>query len=122
MTKEPLGTVIARGVFERCPSCGQGKLFQSYLKPVNSCAVCGEQLGHIRADDGPAWLTILLTGHILAPFLLAIAPNNAWPDWVSMTVWPGAALLLALAILPRTKGIFIGLIWRAGSIGSEKQP
>lgn len=118
--KEPLGDIIARGVFGRCPRCGRGKLFRSYLKPVERCAACGEPLGHIRADDGPAWLTILLTGHILAPFILAIAPNADWPDWVSMTVWPGAALALALALLPRSKGIFIGLIWRTGSMGAEK--
>lgn len=118
--KEPLGAVIARGAFGRCPRCGHGKLFKSFLKPVDECAVCGEQLGHIRADDGPAWLTILLTGHILAPFILAIAPNSTWPDWVSMIVWPGAVLVLALALLPRSKGIFIGLIWRAGCIGTEK--
>jgi uncharacterized protein (DUF983 family) len=115
-----MGQVLARGAFGRCPRCGHGKLFKSYLKQVAGCAACGEPLGHIRADDGPAWLTILLTGHILAPLILALEPNTHWPEWVSMTVWPLMALVLAVSLLPRSKGIFIGLIWRAGCIGSEK--
>ncbi len=118
--REPLGAVVVRGAFGRCPRCGHGKLFKSYLKPVENCAVCGEPLGHIRADDGPAWLTILLMGHILAPFLLGVVPHLAWPDWAIMAVILTFTLVLTLVILPRSKGIFIGLIWRAGCIGSER--
>lgn len=93
---------------------------KSYLKQVDSCAACNEDFFHIRADDGPAWLTILIVGHILGPILLAVMPNSDWPDWVSMTVWPGLALILAALVLPRAKAMFIGLIWRSGCIGSEK--
>ncbi|MCD6034717.1 MAG: hypothetical protein K0R63_458 [Rickettsiales bacterium] len=119
-SKEELWPVIVRGAFGRCPHCGQGKLFQSYLKQVEDCAACGEKLGHIRADDGPAWLTILLVGHILAPFLLNVLPNVTWPDWVIMAVIMSLTLILTLWLLPRSKGVFIGLIWRSGCIGSEK--
>ncbi len=118
--KETLGTVILRGVFGRCPRCGRGKLFQSYLKQVDSCASCREKLGHIRADDGPAWLTILLVGHILAPLFLSVLPHVDWPDWIIMAVVMLFTLVLTLWLLPRSKGVFIGLIWRAGCIGSEK--
>ncbi len=111
---------VIRTTVGRCPNCGAGRLFASYLKPVDHCAVCGEALGHIRADDGPAWLTILLMGHILAPFLLGVVPNLTWPDWVTMLVVLTLTLVLALLILPRAKGFFIGAIWRSGCIGSEK--
>jgi uncharacterized protein (DUF983 family) len=104
--------VVRRGMALRCPNCGKGNLFARYLKQVNACASCGEDFSHIRADDGPAWLTILIVGHILAPILLAVIPSSTWPDWVSMTVWPAFALVLTLAILPRAKGFFIGMIWR----------
>lgn len=118
--REPLGTVVVRGAFGRCPRCGHGKLFKSYLKQVERCPACTEPLGHIHADDGPAWLTILLTGHILAPLILTIEPKTTWPEWVSMILWPLTALVLAVFLLPRSKGIFISLIWQAGCIGSEK--
>jgi len=109
-----------RTALGRCPNCGEGRLFASYLKPVECCTACGEALGHIRADDGPAWLTILLVGHILAPFLLGVVPNLSWPDWVIMLGVITCTLVLTLSILPRAKGLFIGVIWRAGCIGSEK--
>jgi len=112
--------VLLRGMIGRCPHCGKGRLLQRYLKPVAQCSVCGEPYGHIRADDGPAWLTIVIVGHILGVILLVAVPGSSWPLWVSMVVWPLLALCLALLILPRAKGIFIGLIWRSGSIGSEK--
>ena len=104
----------------RSPQGGQGKLFTSYLKPVKECAACGEDLGHIRADDGPVWATILLVGHILAPFLLGILPNYPWSDWVLIAAIVPTALTLTLVLLPRMKGVFIGIIWRSGCVGSEK--
>lgn len=116
----PFWPVVIRSAFGRCPNCGQGRLFVTYLKQVEQCAICGEALGHIRADDGPAWLTILIMGHIFAIFLLGVSPNITWPDWVIMAVVVPLTLILTLSILPRTKGFFIGMIWRSGCAGSEK--
>jgi uncharacterized protein (DUF983 family) len=104
--------VAKRGLSGMCPNCGQGKLFARYLKQVQHCSVCGEEYEHIRADDGPAWLTILIVGHVLAPILLFAVPGSSWPDWVSMLVWPVFAFILALVLLPRCKGLFIAVIWR----------
>ncbi len=111
---------MARAVLGRCPKCGKGKLFAGYLKQVEQCAVCGERFGHIRADDGPAWLTILVVGHILATLILAIAPNTDWPDWMGTLIWCTVALALILVILPRSKGLFIAIIWRSGCLGTGK--
>ena len=112
--------VAFRSIAGLCPHCGQGRFFKSYLKQVDECPVCGEAFGHIRADDGPAWLTILIVGHVLAPILLVAVPETTWPDWLSMLVWPLLALVLALLVLPRAKALFIGIIWRTGAVGSEK--
>lgn len=107
--------VVIRGIIGRCPHCGEGKLFARYLKQVDNCTVCGENLGVIRADDGPAWLTIILVGHILAPLMLAIVPDSTLPDWQAMVLWPVFAFILAILLLPRAKGIFVGITWRMGT-------
>jgi uncharacterized protein (DUF983 family) len=112
---------IGRGLAGRCPNCGKGRLFRSYLKPVDQCAVCGERLGHIRSDDAAPWLTILVVGHIVVPMALAFEMHTSWPDWVSMTLWPILALALAVVVLPRAKGLFVGLIWATGAPGSERE-
>lgn len=118
-SKQGFWKVVGRGALGRCPKCGKGKLFYRYLKNTEKCSVCGEELGHIRADDGPAWLTILLIGHLFA-LILTFAPSIDWPAWQLISVWCSVALALTLIILPRAKGIFIGIIWRMGCSGSEK--
>lgn len=119
-SKEPLGTVMMRGMIGRCPHCGQGKLFRGYLTQVEACSACSERFGHIRTDDGPAWLTILLAGHILIPLFAGILPYVNWPDWLILAVVLLLTLATTLLLLPRSKGVFIGLVWRLGCIGSEE--
>ncbi len=105
-------TVVGRSLKTRCPKCGKGHLLRRYLTQNDDCANCGEHFGHISADDGPAWLTIILVGHILAPVLLYVLPNSTWPEWALMLFWPGLAFIMMLLLLPPCKGLFIGLIWR----------
>ncbi|MDZ4065861.1 MAG: DUF983 domain-containing protein, partial [Tabrizicola sp.] len=61
---------LLRGWRRKCPNCGAGPMMRGYLQVRESCPVCGEELHHHRADDGPAYLTILIVGHLLAPILL----------------------------------------------------
>jgi uncharacterized protein (DUF983 family) len=117
---ESFWTQALRGLAGRCPNCGKGRLFAGYLKQVDRCAVCGEDWGHIRADDGPAWLTILVVGHIVVAAVLAVEPYTEWPQWLSTLVWVSLALGLILLGLPRAKGLFIALIWRHKMPGSER--
>ena len=117
---KPFWPTVTRACRGRCPNCGDAPLFRSYLKPVDACGSCGEALGHIRADDGPAWLTIVLVAHILAPVMLAILPGNTWPMWAIITAVLVPTTALMLLLLPRAKGLFIGMIWRMGCTGAER--
>jgi uncharacterized protein (DUF983 family) len=101
---------ILRGIRNRCPRCGIGKLFQSYLTPVSHCAVCGASLGHYRADDFAPWMTIILVGHLLIPFVLAFQHVEVSAT-VQLAFWLPVALALTLLLLPRCKGVVIGLMW-----------
>ena len=111
---------IFRGICRRCPNCGKGKLFVGYLKQVQICSNCNEELGHIRADDGPAWLTVLIVAHLLAPFILLVSLDESLPYWEVMLIAIIYISVLMLITLPIVKGFFIGIIWRLGCSGSEK--
>lgn len=102
---------MLRGARGRCPSCGTGRMFSSYLKVADHCPDCNEALHHQRADDGPAYLTILLVSHIGAPLLLAC--YIAWrPSAMTMILSFGlGAIILSLLLLPRIKGAMVGLQW-----------
>jgi uncharacterized protein (DUF983 family) len=116
-----LPMAIRRAAMGKCPKCGEGPLFRSYLKQVDRCAVCGEPYRHIRADDGPPWLTILVVGHIIVPLVFVMDSWTHWPIWTAATVWPTATALLAIAVLPRAKGVFLGAIWATQAPGSERR-
>lgn len=112
---------VRRGLMLSCPACGRGRLLHRYLKPVETCASCGERYGHMRADDAPPWMTILIVGHIVVPLLLAT--EQAWhPEaWVHFAIWPALTVALTLALLPRCKGVVLGVMWANGLTGGEQR-
>lgn len=102
---------LLRGFMCRCPACGKGRLFNGYLSVKSSCENCGEELHHQRADDGPAYLTILIVSHLGAPLLLAIYMAYR-PSAMAMLIgFSVGAVVLSLALLPRFKGGFVGFQW-----------
>jgi len=107
----PLRPALLRGWRRRCPSCGGGPLLRGYLGLRESCPVCGEALHHARADDGPAYLTILIVGHVMAPVLLWVFTAFR-PDPLAMAAgFSVAAVALSLWLLPRLKGALVALQW-----------
>jgi len=118
--ERPVGPAMMRGWRRSCPNCGAGPMMRGYLTVRDSCPVCGEALHHQRADDGPAYLTILIVGHLLGPALLYAFVT--WrPDPLTLfAVFAVATVAASLFLLPRLKGALIGLQWarRMNGFGS----
>ena len=110
----PLRRSVFRGFAGRCPACGKGPLFWKYLKVNGRCEVCDTDLARYPADDGPAYLTILLVGHlVVAPMLLFPIVWRSNPAYsLPLILIPLAALTLAL--LPRIKGAWVGMMYAMG--------
>ncbi len=111
LDRHPLLRALLRGLRERCPECGEGHLFYRYLKVSPVCEVCGHDLDQYPADDGPAYFTILLVGHIIVlPTLLF---PIVWRAPVAIVI-PAVLIPLAaltLLILPRVKGAVVGALY-----------
>ncbi|MGL4311216.1 MAG: DUF983 domain-containing protein [Paracoccaceae bacterium] len=107
----PLGPAILRGLRCRCPNCGSGAMLRSYLKVRDTCPVCREALHHHRADDGPAYLTILIVGHIMAPLILIAFTVWRPEPLVLASVFTLGTVALALFLLPRMKGMVVAIQW-----------
>ncbi len=110
---------IRRGLRMRCPSCGKGRLLSGYLKQAEQCSVCGEATGAIRPDDGPAWATILLVGHLVSPAFFVFATADADAALKAFFFIATIVIGATLALLPRMKGLFIALIWASRAGGTE---
>jgi uncharacterized protein (DUF983 family) len=105
-----MGLGIGRGALMRCPNCGKGKLYRKYLK-VQPCPACGNDNTVYPADDGPAYFTILIVGHLLiAPLLLFKWIWQAPVLLVICTTLP-SLLIVILCVLPVIKGAVIGWHW-----------
>jgi uncharacterized protein (DUF983 family) len=109
--ERPLLPSMWRGFLGRCPNCGEGKMFRKFLKVVDRCEVCGEELHHHRADDAPAYFVIAIVGHVVVA-LAFIVEVAFWPPiWVSLALWLPLTLIMAVALLQPIKGALVGLQW-----------
>jgi uncharacterized protein (DUF983 family) len=116
----PLMPALMRGWRRRCPNCGGGPMMRGYLTVRERCAACGEELHHHRADDLPAWMTILVVGHVLASLLLSVEQAFRPPIWVHWAAWPALTLAMTLWLLPRMKGMVVGMQWAWRMHGFER--
>lgn len=107
----PTGRALGRGWRRRCPACGRGAIFAGFLAVNATCPACGEALHHHRADDGPAYLTILIVGKLaIGGVYSAFLAWRPEPAVLAVAGCVGATLL-ALWLLPRIKGAFIAYQW-----------
>lgn len=105
-------TAIRRGWRGRCPRCGEGTLFSSFLKMRSHCPVCNQALEPFRADDAPAYFTIFAVGHIIVPLVLALEKYGDQPPlWFHALLWLPLSVVLALYLLPHIKGAVIATLW-----------
>jgi len=121
--ERPLKPALLRGLSRRCPHCGEGRILHGYLKVNDHCPACGEALHHHRADDGPAYLTILIVGHLMAPLLLWVFTTFRPPPLALALGFSAGTVALSLFLLPRLKGAFVAIQWarRMHGFGSEER-
>ena len=110
-TDRPVKPAMLRGWKRRCPCCGRGEMMKGYLTVRDKCTVCGEELSHHRADDGPAYLTILIVGKLMAPGIIWAFETYRPDPMVLATVFTVGCVGLSLYLLPRIKGAIVGLQW-----------
>lgn len=102
---------MGRGLRGRCPRCGEGKLFRAFLKTADHCTHCGQDFTGHRADDLPAYLVIVIVGHIVVPIALSVETNFAPPVLLQLAIYLPITLLSSLLLLQPVKGAVVGLQW-----------
>lgn len=107
----PLAPALRKGWSRKCPACGQGHMMSGFLKVADACPSCGEDFTPQRADDGPAYLTILVVGKVIMALYLAIYLTFEPSPWVMMGLCWAIAIAMMLYLLPRFKGALVALQW-----------
>lgn len=95
----------------RCPQCGEGRLFRSFLAFADRCTACGADFRIQDAGDGPAVFVILIAGAILAPLAILFLLWTKSALWTALIFMP-LSLGLCLWMLPVFKATLFALQWR----------
>jgi uncharacterized protein (DUF983 family) len=121
--KRDLWTAFKRGFRGRCPRCGVGKLFRAFLKVDDHCTACGLDFSPHRADDLPAYLVIIIVGHVVVPVALMIETNYSPPVMLQLAIYLPVTLVASLLLLQPVKGAVVGVQWALRMHGfDEKNP
>lgn len=99
-------TAAMRG---RCPRCGEGQLFNSFVNLNEKCGACGQSFAFADAGDGPAVFVILIAGFIMVGLMFWVEQAYQPPIWVHMAVFLPLTAIVCLGMIRPLKGLLIGL-------------
>lgn len=98
MTSYPRLEPYDVGVRGRCPRCGEGHMFEGFLKLRPSCEVCGLDYSYADPADGPAFFAITFACLPSAFFAVWLELAYQAPYWVHVfTTFP---IMLATLLPP----------------------
>ena len=80
---------------------------------------CGLDFTLHRADDLPAYLVIVIVGHIVVPTALLIETDYSPPVGLQLAIYLPLTVLMSLALLQPVKGAVVGLQWALGMHGFD---
>ncbi|WP_082992611.1 DUF983 domain-containing protein [Erythrobacter sp. QSSC1-22B] len=103
-----------RGLRGDCPRCSEAKLFRKWLKPVDHCLACRQDWSFERADDFPAYISIFVTGHVMAPLIIALIGEFGMSTWATLAVILPLAMIMMLGLLQPAKGAVLATMWWSG--------
>lgn len=95
----------------KCPKCGEGKLFSSFLKIAPECTHCGAEMHHHRADDLPAYLVVVIVGHVVVGAFMGVEATSTLSTWQHLAIWAPLTVVMAVGLLRPVKGAVVGLQW-----------
>jgi len=119
--KRNVWTALKRGFRGRCPRCGDGKLFRAFLKVDDHCSLCGLDFTPHRADDLPAYLVIVIVGHIVVPMILWIETDYAPSVPLQLAIYLPFTLIASLLLLQPVKGAVVAVQWALRMHGFDER-
>lgn len=103
---------VSTGLKGLCPRCGQGRLFDGFLKLKPACSNCDLDYRFADAGDGPVVFVILIVGFVVVGAALWMEVNYNPPLWLHFLLWIPLAIGFSLALMRMLKGVLINLQFR----------
>ncbi|MGH7058360.1 MAG: DUF983 domain-containing protein [Acetobacteraceae bacterium] len=112
----PLFRQIRNGALGLCPACGKTRLFCGYVRVVPKCPNCGAPLGEIRADNAPAYVTLVIVALIIIGALVGLDTTIRPSASIEAAILLPLTLILTASLLRPVTGATIGLMLGLGVI------
>jgi uncharacterized protein (DUF983 family) len=103
-----LKTLLWRGCRKKCPQCGQGALYQGWIKLYDHCPVCGLQY---LPDQGDLWGPLLFIDRALfiVPLIVLIYFRLTSSNLTGLFVIGGVMIFTLVFTLPHRNGMSLAI-------------
>jgi uncharacterized protein (DUF983 family) len=112
MSYYPPVSPFSAGIGGKCPRCGQGALFKSFIGLNERCTACGLDYAQADAGDGPAVFIMFIVGFIAVAAAFIARFVFLAPILTAFLISGGLAIGLSLALLRPMKGVMVALQYR----------
>ena len=112
MTNKSALSLIGPALMGRCPCCGQGSLFNGYLRVAPRCTLCGLDYELFDVGDGASVFVILISGFLVLGAALLVEAAWSPPYWVHAVLWIPTIAILTLGGLRLVKSTLMVLQYR----------
>jgi len=106
--QRPLGAVFAVAVL----AVVRDGFFKVYLSPQKKCSICDLDFEKLKADDGPAYITMGLVCLFIIPFFFIAQALYEPPLLLTLLISLPLTLVIILGFLPLIKGAFMAALWK----------
>tara|TARA_E500000305_G_scaffold10549_1_gene7156 strand:+ start:1210 stop:1617 length:408 start_codon:yes stop_codon:yes gene_type:complete len=103
---------ISLGLKRRCPRCGEGRLYKSFLTIADKCDRCDLDFSEFDSGDGPAVFIIMITGFVIVGLVLYVEVAFRPDYWVHAILWLPLSVALPLVLLPILKAWLVAQMFR----------
>ncbi|MGI9451831.1 MAG: DUF983 domain-containing protein [Geminicoccaceae bacterium] len=108
----PPPQLLSTALLCRCPACGNGALFQGFLKVRDRCDRCHADLSGQDSGDGPVPFIIFLVGAIVVGLALFIEVSYQPSIWLHLLLWLPLTVILVLGLMRPAKALMIALQYK----------
>ena len=106
---------FATGLSGRCPKCGEGALFDGFLKIARQCDVCGQSFENADVGDGAAVFVMFIAGFLIILPALILFRLVDLPVYVHLIIWTPLVIIVTMALLRPAKGLLYALQFAHGA-------
>lgn len=112
MSYYPPVSPLAAGIGGKCPRCGRGALFKTFLGLNDRCASCDLDFAMADSGDGPAVFVMFIVGPIAVA--VAFIARFVWfaSIPVAFAIAGGLSAALTLALLRPFKATLVALQYK----------